>query len=182
VSARPPVVAVVGRPNVGKSTLFNRVIGRRVAIVDARPGVTRDRNFARADWAGREFLIVDTGGITEGSDLSIDRSIRTQAMAAIEEADVILFVVDGKEGVHPFDEMIAEARKHIDNHSPEEAKRRVDDDGALLIDVRDIRELQRDGVIPGAMHVPRGMLEFWVSPDSTYFKPVFAEDIEFVLY
>jgi GTP-binding protein len=114
VSARPPVVAVVGRPNVGKSTLFNRVIGRRVAIVDARPGVTRDRNFARADWAGREFLIVDTGGITEGSDLSIDRSIRTQAMAAIEEADVILFVVDGKEGVHPFDEMIAEVLRKAD--------------------------------------------------------------------
>jgi GTP-binding protein len=108
------VVAVVGRPNVGKSTLFNRVIGRRVAIVDARPGVTRDRNFARADWAGREFLIVDTGGITEGSDLSIDRSIRTQAMAAIEEADVILFVVDGKEGVHPFDEMIAEVLRKAD--------------------------------------------------------------------
>ena len=114
MSARPPVVAVVGRPNVGKSTLFNRVIGRRVAIVDARPGVTRDRNFARADWAGREFLIVDTGGITEGSDLSIDRSIRTQAMAAIEEADVILFVVDGKEGVHPFDEMIAEVLRKAD--------------------------------------------------------------------
>ena len=108
------MVAVVGRPNVGKSTLFNRVIGRRVAIVDARPGVTRDRNFARADWAGREFLIVDTGGITEGSDLSIDRSIRTQAMAAIEEADVILFVVDGKEGVHPFDEMIAEVLRKAD--------------------------------------------------------------------
>jgi len=79
-------------------------------------------------------------------------------------------------------EMIAEARKELDNHSPVEAKRRADDDGALLVDIRDVRELQRDGVIPGAMHAPRGMLEFWIDPSSPYFKPVFAEDIEFVLY
>ena len=79
-------------------------------------------------------------------------------------------------------QMIEEARKEIDNHSPEEAKRRVDEEGALLVDIRDIRELERDGVIPGAMHSPRGMLEFWIDPDSPYFKPVFAEDIEFVLY
>ena len=84
--------------------------------------------------------------------------------------------------VKSVDEMIAEARRHIDNHTPAEAKRRVDEEGALLVDIRDIRELERDGVIPGAMHVPRGMLEFWVSPGSAYFKPVFAEDIEFVLY
>ena len=79
-------------------------------------------------------------------------------------------------------QMIDEARKEIDNHSPAEAKRRVEEEGALLVDVRDIRELQRDGVIPGAMHSPRGMLEFWIDPDSPYFKPVYAEDIEFVLY
>ena len=79
-------------------------------------------------------------------------------------------------------QMIDEARKEIDNHSPAEAKRRVDEEGAMLVDIRDIRELQRDGVIPGAMHAPRGMLEFWIDPDSPYFKPVFAEDIEFVLY
>ena len=80
------------------------------------------------------------------------------------------------------EQMIQEARKEIDNHSPQEAKRRVDEEGALLVDVRDIRELQRDGVIPGALHSPRGMLEFWIDPASPYFKPVFAEDIEFVLY
>ncbi len=80
------------------------------------------------------------------------------------------------------EQMITEARKQIDNHSPAEAKRRVDDEGALLVDIRDIRELDRDGVIPGALHAPRGMLEFWIDPDSPYFKPVFAEDIEFVLY
>ena len=79
-------------------------------------------------------------------------------------------------------EMVAEAREHIDNHTPAESKRRVDEEGALLVDIRDIRELERDGVISGAMHAPRGMLEFWVAPDSPYFKPVFGEDIEFVLY
>ncbi len=79
-------------------------------------------------------------------------------------------------------QMIDEARLEIDNHSPVEAKRRVEQEGAMLVDIRDIRELQRDGVIPGAMHSPRGMLEFWIDPDSPYFKPVFAEDIEFVLY
>jgi rhodanese-related sulfurtransferase len=78
--------------------------------------------------------------------------------------------------------MIAEARKHIDNHTPEEAMRRVTEEGAVLVDVRDVRELQRDGVIEGAIHAPRGMLEFWIDPASPYFKPIWAEDREFVLY
>jgi GTPase len=108
MSRRLPVVAVVGRPNVGKSTFFNRVLGRREAIVHDAPGVTRDRNFAEADWAGRSFFLVDTGGVIEGSDDSLDRSVRTQALAAVEEADVILFMVDGQEGVHPLDERVAE--------------------------------------------------------------------------
>ena len=108
MSGRLPVVAVVGRPNVGKSTLFNRFVGRRVAIVDDRPGVTRDRNFARADWAGRDFSIVDTGGLIEGSDLPLDRAVRMQALAAVDQSDVILFVVDGREGMHPLDEMVAQ--------------------------------------------------------------------------
>jgi len=102
------VVAVVGRPNVGKSTFFNRAIGRRQAIVDDRPGVTRDRNFARAEWAGRTFFVVDTGGVIEGSDEPLDRAIRAQAMAAVQEADAILLLVDGKEGLHPLDEKLAE--------------------------------------------------------------------------
>lgn len=79
-------------------------------------------------------------------------------------------------------QMIAEARAELDNHSPAEAKRLTEEEGALLVDIRDVRELQRDGVIPGAMHAPRGMLEFWIDPDSPYFKPIFAEDREFVLY
>ncbi len=109
-----PVVAVVGRPNVGKSTFFNRVIGSRVAIVDDQPGVTRDRNFAHADWAGRSFRIVDTGGVVEGSDVGMDVAIRDQAMIAVEQADVILFLVDGKTGVHPLDERLAEVLRKAD--------------------------------------------------------------------
>ncbi len=84
--------------------------------------------------------------------------------------------------IKPVSELIAEARKELDNHSPEEAKRRVDEEGAQLIDIRDVRELQREGVIPGAVHAPRGMLEFWIDPASPYFKPMFEEDREFVLY
>lgn len=105
---RIPVVAVVGRPNVGKSTLFNRFLGERRAIVDDRPGVTRDRHFARTDWTGHNFFVVDTGGIVEGSDEPLDRQIREQALAAVAEADLVLFVVDAREGVHPLDEGIAE--------------------------------------------------------------------------
>ncbi|MGD2123594.1 MAG: 50S ribosome-binding GTPase, partial [Gemmatimonadota bacterium] len=131
MSKKIPVVAVVGRPNVGKSTLFNRVLGRRVAIVDDAPGVTRDRNFARADWAGRQFFVVDTGGVIEGSDEPLDRAVREQALAAVQEADVILFVVDGRVGVHPLDEKLAEVLRKspqpvilvvnkLDNHPREE--------------------------------------------------------------
>lgn len=108
MSARLPIVAVVGRPNVGKSTFFNRVVGRQLAIVDDQPGVTRDRNFARADWAGRQFYIVDTGGVIEGSDEPLDRAVREQAMAAVHEADVILLLCDAKLGPHPLDERLAD--------------------------------------------------------------------------
>jgi len=103
-----PVVAVVGRPNVGKSTFFNRVLGERLAIVEDRPGVTRDRHFARADWAGRQFYLVDTGGMVEGSSEPMDQLIRRQVITAIEEADVVVFMVDGREGPHPLDYSVAE--------------------------------------------------------------------------
>lgn len=109
-----PVVAVIGRPNVGKSTFFNRAIGRRVAIVDDTPGVTRDRNFGQADWTGKDFFLVDTGGVVEGSDRTIDRLIREQAMAAVTEADVVLFLVDAKAGVHPLDQRLAEVLRGAD--------------------------------------------------------------------
>jgi GTPase len=109
-----PVVAVVGRPNVGKSTFFNRVLGQRLAIVEDRPGVTRDRNFARAEWNGRTFFIVDTGGMVEGSDEPMDRLIRQQVVTAIEEADVVVHMVDGRSGPHPLDYRIAEHLRRAD--------------------------------------------------------------------
>src|SRR6266487_3541738 len=98
VQTRVPVVAVVGRPNVGKSTLVNRVVGRREAIVEEKPGVTRDRKVLDADWAGREFTIVDTGGwLAAGS--SLDRQVSAQAERAIADAAVVLLVVDAAVGV-----------------------------------------------------------------------------------
>ena len=98
----------MGRPNVGKSTFFNRVLGERIAIVEDRPGVTRDRNFARTEWNGRQFYIVDTGGMVEGATEDMDRLIRKQVLVAIEEADVVVQMVDGKAGPHPLDYQIAD--------------------------------------------------------------------------
>lgn len=103
-----PVVAVIGRPNVGKSHLFNRVIGEATAIVSDEAGTTRDRHFGQADWAGRTFWLVDTGGLVEDSDLPMDAAIRQQVMQAIDEADLMLFVVDAKVGVHPSDARIVD--------------------------------------------------------------------------
>jgi GTP-binding protein len=103
-----PTVAIVGRPNVGKSTLFNRLLGGRPAIVSERPGTTRDRHFGDAEWQGRRFWLVDTGGLVPYSEDSMDRAIRRQVEFALSEADVIVFLVDGREGLHPLDQAIAE--------------------------------------------------------------------------
>jgi GTP-binding protein len=103
-----PTIAIIGRPNVGKSTLFNRLIGRREAIVDAQPGVTRDRHFAAAEWNGRRFWLVDTGGLVPGSADPLNQAVRTQVEQAIAESDVIVFLVDVEEGVHPADLEIAQ--------------------------------------------------------------------------
>jgi GTP-binding protein len=102
-----PTIAIIGRPNVGKSTLFNRLIGRREAIVDAEPGVTRDRHFAAAEWNGRRFWLVDTGGLVPGSTDPLNMAIRTQVEQAVAESDVIVFLVDVEAGVHPGDLEIA---------------------------------------------------------------------------
>lgn len=103
-----PTVAIIGRPNVGKSTLFNRVIGGREAIVDERPGVTRDRHFGAAEWNGRRFWLVDTGGLIPRADDPLNRAIRAQVELAVAESDVVLFLVDVEMGVHPADVAIAE--------------------------------------------------------------------------
>jgi GTP-binding protein len=102
-----PVVALVGRPNVGKSALFNRIVGHESAIVSEEAGTTRDRHFARADWAGSAFWLVDTGGITGDARAPLDVEIRRQVQEAMDEADLMLFVVDARAGVHPVDEHIA---------------------------------------------------------------------------
>ncbi|HWP39209.1 MAG TPA: ribosome biogenesis GTPase Der [Gemmatimonadales bacterium] len=101
-------VAIIGRPNVGKSTLFNRLAGGRRAIVDGRPGVTRDRQFARVEWANRAFWLVDTGGWLAGRPDGLGAAIRRQITTAIHEADVVLFTVDAQTGVHPADQEVAE--------------------------------------------------------------------------
>jgi GTP-binding protein len=105
--ARLPVVAIVGRPNVGKSTLFNRLVGRRQAIVDNQPGVTRDRQYAVAEWEGVPFTVVDTGGFDLFTEDTMAVKVRDQAAAALAGADVALFVADAVEGLTPLDEELA---------------------------------------------------------------------------
>ncbi|WP_086313114.1 GTPase Der [Enterococcus sp. 7F3_DIV0205] len=101
-----PTIAIVGRPNVGKSTIFNRIAGERISIVEDTPGVTRDRIYATGEWLGREFSIIDTGGIDLSDEPFMDQ-IKHQAEIAIEEADVIIFVASGREGVTDADELVA---------------------------------------------------------------------------
>ncbi len=115
-----PLVAIVGRPNVGKSTFFNRMIGERVAIVEDRPGTTRDRIYGDTDWNGRDFTLIDTGGLELGTDIPVGqvglngqpgdimKRVQAQAQLAIEEADVIVFIVDARTGINAADEEVAE--------------------------------------------------------------------------
>lgn len=103
----PNIVALVGRPNVGKSTLFNRLTESRTAIVDETSGVTRDRQYGHSDWNGKKFSIIDTGGYVMGGDDTFEIEIRKQVQLAIEEADLILFLVDAREGLTPMDEDVA---------------------------------------------------------------------------
>ena len=107
------IVAIVGRPNVGKSTLFNRLVQRRDAIVDAVSGVTRDRHYGKSNWNGKEFSVIDTGGYTVGSDDIFEEEIRKQVNLAIEEADIIVFVVDVEEGISPMDEEVAKLLRKV---------------------------------------------------------------------
>ena len=102
------LLAIVGRPNVGKSTLFNRLVGMRQAIVDETAGVTRDRHYGRCEWCGHEFSVVDTGGYTSNSDDIFEEEIRKQVVLAIEEAHVVLFMVEAGTGITDYDEEIAD--------------------------------------------------------------------------
>jgi GTP-binding protein len=114
---RPPVVAIVGRPNVGKSALFNRLLGRRQAIVEETPGLTRDRLYAECTWGGRTFLLVDTGGLVLREKGELPEEVRRQTLRAIEEADVLVLVVDARAGLLPGDaeaaEVLRQARKPV---------------------------------------------------------------------
>ena len=109
-----PIVAVVGRPNVGKSTFVNRISQRTDAIVHEARGVTRDRSYHHADWNGVDFLLIDTGGIEAGHADEFQASIRSQALMAAEEADAIVFIVDGKAGLVAEDEQVARILKKAD--------------------------------------------------------------------
>lgn len=106
-----PIVAIIGRPNVGKSTFFNKICGKRISIVDDTPGVTRDRIYADAEWCGHDFLLVDTGGLDPKSEDKFQQDIFKQAQVAIEQAHVIVFLVDGKTGVNANDEDVAKILK-----------------------------------------------------------------------
>ncbi len=103
-----PVLAIIGRPNVGKSALFNRIIGDEEAIVSEEAGTTRDRHFSKAEWNGRAFWLVDTGGLSDEPNAPMDKEIRQQVATAVEEADMLLFVVDANMGLHPSDHRVAE--------------------------------------------------------------------------
>ncbi|MGZ3623151.1 MAG: ribosome biogenesis GTPase Der [Ktedonobacteraceae bacterium] len=123
-----PLVAIVGRPNVGKSTFFNRMIGERIAIVEDMPGTTRDRIYGDTDWNGREFTLIDTGGLELGSDIpvgqvgldgqpgDITKRVRAQAELAIDEADVIIFMVDAQAGITAADEEVADLLRRTQKH------------------------------------------------------------------
>lgn len=109
-----PLVAIIGRPNVGKSTLFNKLIGARRSIVGDLPGITRDRIYGQAEWQGRVFRVVDTGGIVPDDEALIPANIFRQAQTAIEEAELLLFVVDARDGVTPLDLELSRVMRTLD--------------------------------------------------------------------
>ena len=112
-----PIIAIIGRPNVGKSTLFNRLLGKRQAIVDPQEGITRDRNYGKLEWCGHPLQLVDTGGYISNDKESYDSLTRGQAFTAIDEADLILFMVDAKSGVISSDIEIAKIVRKSDKRN-----------------------------------------------------------------
>ena len=108
-------MAIVGRPNVGKSTLFNRIVGSRRAIVEDEPGVTRDRIYTDAEWDDTEFTLVDTGGFMPDADTVINRGVHEMAQLAVQESDIILFLMDAREGIRPDDAEIFNYLRKTEN-------------------------------------------------------------------
>jgi GTP-binding protein len=117
------IVAIIGRPNVGKSTLFNRLIGKKIAIVHDIPGVTRDRNYGEVEWNGKKFFLIDTGGYVPSSKDTFEAAIREQVQISLDEADVVLFVADAQEGVTPLDKEIAAVLRKETGSSEKKGKR-----------------------------------------------------------
>ncbi len=140
------IVALVGRPNVGKSTLFNRLTKRRMAIVDPTAGVTRDRHYGKSDWNGVEFSIIDTGGYVAGSDDVFEQQIRDQVEIALEEASVILFLVDTIEGISPLDEEVVDLLRQ--SSKPFFLVANKADNGKLVAESTVFYELGVDAVYP----------------------------------
>lgn len=140
-----PVVALIGSPNVGKSTIFNRIIGQRRSIIDDQPGVTRDRLYETTSWLGKEFRLIDTGGI-EIKDQPFQKQIRMQAEIAIEEADLIVYIADGKRGVSNDDRLIAKLL-HKANKKVILAVNKIDNQD-MLLSINEFYTLGFDAPLP----------------------------------
>lgn len=150
------VVAIVGRPNVGKSTLFNRLIGERKAIVDDMPGVTRDRNYGVCEWTNREFTVIDTGGFLPDTPHIFNQAIREQVKIAIEEADAILFVVDVHDGINPFDYDIAQLLRNYPSKKVIMVVNKVDNSNFLHA-IHEFYQLGFDSIYPIASNSGYGV-------------------------
>jgi len=152
-----PVVAIVGRPNVGKSTLFNRIVGERTAVVEDRARTTRDRLYAEADWNGRQFLVVDTGGLEASTDDPIEASVQVQARIAIREADVVVFVVDSLSGLTGADQEAAELLRR--SKAPVLVAANKSDNAARELDAAEFYALGWDRTMPIAAIHGRGVAD-----------------------
>lgn len=152
-----PVVAIVGRPNVGKSSLFNRLVGERVTIVEETPGITRDRVYGETDWNGRTFMVVDTGGLGMTGEDPFQKVIREQAEMAMEEADLILFVVDAIEGLSPIDMELAELLRR--SGKPVLVAANKVDNARLELETPEFYRLGLGEVYPIAAHHGRGVAD-----------------------
>ena len=150
-----PLVAIVGRPNVGKSTLFNRLVRRRAAIVQDTPGVTRDRNYGEACWESRRFVAIDTGGFDPTAEAEVEAGVRQQAAAAVEEADLVLLLLDGRAGLLPADEEVA-AVLRASGRPTLAVVNKVDGPGQDGL-VHDFHRLGFDPLLPVSAEHARGM-------------------------